>query len=381
MSDTAGLPPRGSFFSVDGARIAFAAIQNLDEAAKHEVLVHLQEELARPEDRSTPYQQRVAKAIAAVREAYAINLATTGDEALSSYRYDKLQQERTDRHDWPPVATVRSWLGVSSWNEVMARCHLPAAPDGDSLQRNWNHAFSLEEAVAAVRECIHDLQHLPSWWEYLHWSGRTDVRRRSGRRPRSQTVFDRLWPEGGWNAALVSAGASTGAGRVDDQGRVSPAGYRYSPETMRKTLRRAAKDLGEQFGGAEFDHWRLRRLNSQKAAGSAPQAIPSRAAFYKRYRTWEAAMADAGLTAVSWETSPNGRGREPYDRALIEEVVREAYSDKGDPFTKTTYRTWRQERIDAGDSRRLPTVETIARRFGGWKTAHEKILGHRRDWW
>lgn len=386
MPDTPSLPPRGSFFSQDGADVVFAAIRTLDESTRQQVLVELQQLMADPDERDTPFHRRVAKAMLAVREAHAINLAVTGSEQLTSYRYDQLQQERMDRHDWPPIATVRSWLAARSWNEVLARCHLPQAPDGDSLQRNWNHAFDPEEAIAAVQQCAQDLDRVPSWWEYLHWSGRTDVRRRPGRRPRSQTVFDRLWPAGGWSAALIASGLAEGddeqtLARVNDDGVVVPAGYRYSPETLRRTLRQAAGELGDSFGASDYDAWRSRQMERRRKRQQPPLAIPSRYVFFKRYRTWVLAMADAGLTAAAWDTSPLGRGRKPFARELLVEIVREAYADVGDPFTKQAYRAWRERQLAAGDRRLLPTVETIARHFGGWKLAHQQILGKPRDWW
>jgi hypothetical protein len=85
-----------------------------------------------------------------------------------------------------PVATVRRWLGVFSWNDVLARCHLPHPPVGDSLERNWNHAYDEHEAVAAVRACAEELKHPPSWWEYVHRSdASTSAAARDGGRARS----------------------------------------------------------------------------------------------------------------------------------------------------------------------------------------------------
>jgi hypothetical protein len=299
MSNTSpSLPPRGELFSTDGASVTYAAIRSLDESQRQRLLAALQEDNAHPDDRDTPFDQRVARAICAVREARGIHLALTGEESLSAADYGRLQQERHDRHDWPPVATVRRWLGVASWDDVLARCHLPHAPVGDSLERNWNHAFDREEAVAAVKACVEELGQVPSWWEYLHWSGRVDVRRRPGRRPRSQTVFDRLWPHGGWRAALAAAGLEDGlaaesVARVGGNGTVVPAGYRYSPEALRRALRQATEELGDNFGAEEYGQWRRRFMDRRRRDGKRILAVPSRAAFYKRYGTWAEAMADA----------------------------------------------------------------------------------------
>jgi hypothetical protein len=84
---------------------------------------------------------------------------------------------------------------------------------------------------------------------------------------------------------------------------------------------------------------------------------------------------------VAWPTSPLGRGRRPFAREELVEIVTEAYAAKGDPFTKAAFAAWRLDRLAAGDRRRLPTVDTVCRHFGGWKEAHLQVVGKPRDWW
>jgi len=150
---------------------------------------------------------------------------------------------------------------------VLHRCHLPAFGDeGDVLKLNWNHAFDDGEAVAAALECARDLEAVPSWWEYLHWARRTGVVRRPGRRPRSRSVFDRLWPHGGFPPAWCRREVidddlqDPQARRVGKQEQVLPAGYRYSRELLRKTLHQAARDLGHPPSAPEYDRWRRGRV-------------------------------------------------------------------------------------------------------------------------
>jgi hypothetical protein len=122
--------PADDWFAHSETVVVWAAFEALPEPLKHQLLVRIQDHLAAPDERATPYDTRVAKSIAAVREAAAVHQAATGQESLSSYAYDQLQRERDD---WPPIATVRRHLGVRTWPEVLLRCYLPAAPEGDEV--------------------------------------------------------------------------------------------------------------------------------------------------------------------------------------------------------------------------------------------------------
>ena len=61
--------PRGLRFADPTADIVWAAIQTLDEAAKHELFGHLRTHLVIPDGRGTMQQAQVAKAVGALREA------------------------------------------------------------------------------------------------------------------------------------------------------------------------------------------------------------------------------------------------------------------------------------------------------------------------
>jgi hypothetical protein len=156
------------WFAQEGASVVWAGIKALPPESLHELQARLGEYLATPDERDGAQAIRVAKAIGAVREAQAIHLAQTGDERMSSYAYERLQDERA-KQDWPPLTTVMRHLGVGSWNEVLHRCHLPEAPAGDEVERSNNHAYSVEEVIDALKECKLELGRVPSLWEYLTW--------------------------------------------------------------------------------------------------------------------------------------------------------------------------------------------------------------------
>ena len=76
--------PRGLRFADPSADIVWAAIQALDEAAKHELLGHLRTHLDIPDARRTMRQAQVAKAVASLREAMEILAARSGGEELTT---------------------------------------------------------------------------------------------------------------------------------------------------------------------------------------------------------------------------------------------------------------------------------------------------------
>src|SRR5579875_2302019 len=85
--------PRGLRFNDPTADVVWAAIQTLDEAAKHEVLGHLRNHLVIPDARRTDDEAKVAKAIGALREAAEI-LSERGEKTeLSTHRYEALRVE------------------------------------------------------------------------------------------------------------------------------------------------------------------------------------------------------------------------------------------------------------------------------------------------
>lgn len=387
MSTPASFHDDSTWFAHGESAVIWAAIQALPEEQLQLLHDEMARRLAYPDDRDGPERQKVARVIAAVREAQQVHEAMTGDERLTSYAYERLQDERPEQ-DWPPARTVARHLGVGSWTEVLHRCHLPEAPEGEEMEHSGNYSYSAQEVVAALQECAKDLGRVPSWWGYICWSRRVDVKRRPGRRPRSQSVFERLWPEGGYYAALQAAGLAEGTddvttrpgGRVNAHGQVVPAGYRYAPATVRAAMRACAEDVQGTPTVSQYTAWRLDQLEADRKHGRALRAIPSVSSFLLRFNTWNEAIADAGLEARSWTTSPLGRGRPPIRREEMQQAMQEALEAKGEPLTKKAYEQWRSERHEAGDTRHLPNVSTICKRFGGWMPAHAQLLGQVRYW-
>ena len=61
--------PAGELFVDPGARAVWAAIIHMEEAIQHQLLAALRDRLSVPEARVNPDQARVARAVAALREA------------------------------------------------------------------------------------------------------------------------------------------------------------------------------------------------------------------------------------------------------------------------------------------------------------------------
>jgi len=176
-------------FEDPAAEAVWAAICALSEGAQHEVCKKLIERLALVEQRPTAQEVRVARAVAALREAADIlgHSATVG-------QYRELRDKHPE-YRWPDDSSIRGWLSDSkSWNEALRAARLDAVPDPHPVSPRGPDLTD-EEIVGAVRECAADLGKSIadlSWSEYLRWSKRAEVRRRAGRRPRSQGPFGRF---------------------------------------------------------------------------------------------------------------------------------------------------------------------------------------------
>jgi hypothetical protein len=229
--------PRGRRFADPSADIVWAAIETLDEAAKHEVFSQLRGHLAVPDARQTDEQARVAKSVAALREPAAILAARGDSDGLSTSKYEALRREdRRRKSEWPPESSIRRFV-AGTWNDALRRAQLEPVVDGDAIVVSLGGRFTREECTAAVRDCSNDLNDpLPGFADYLRWSRRPDVRRRAGRRPASQPPFDRIF--NGWTDVLVAAGLAQpgqvvarrsirgGAGRLDSGGTAARGGPR-----------------------------------------------------------------------------------------------------------------------------------------------------------
>lgn len=283
--------PRGQrqrqLFSDSTAEVVWAAICALDEGLQHEVLRQLRERLAAADIRETPQQQRLARAIAALREA--------ADKQGRSPSVGEYRRLRVDHPEWPPDGSVRRWLG-GSWNTALKRAHLDAERVGDALVEHQGPGFSKDEVTAALREAAEDLASengdgcLPTVTAYLAWARRPDVRRRSGRRPRSLIPFQRLF--GGYLPALVAAGlandeAATGIPRSTASRAAS--GYRYTDAQLFAAMDEVVAcldDEGRLPTVVEYQRLRQEILDAGQAEGRPPRALASWNVFHRRFGSW-----------------------------------------------------------------------------------------------
>lgn len=383
------LPPRGRKFASPEAEVIWAAIERLDEGLKHEVLHHLRFHLGAPEDRVGQDGIRIARATAALREAWTLELTEHGLSPTDpETREIKLTPEAYERHraakpeaQWPPVRSVRRWLG-GDWATALSRAALPVTNHGDALVARLGHKFTHAEMTQAIRDCSTDLGAIPSFGSYIAWSKRPDVLRRPGRRPRSQAPFYERY--GSWANALAAAGLITTKtpGRVVIDGSLRPAGYRYSEEQLVETLREAAKALGGSPRTTAFKRWREETIQESLAEGHQ-RAIPDYGTYLKVYDTWDGALAGAGLPTLGGKaTAKYGSIRKDANARIPEEylrkVLRMAYADVGEPFTTAAYEAWRAERkardAEKGLKERYPIWMTYRKRYGSWPNAKKALL-------
>lgn len=157
--------------------------------------------------------------------------------------------------------------------------------------------LSDEEILEALRSCAADLDKPLveiTWSEYLRWARRPDVRRRSGRRPRSQGPFDRL---GGFRVAKRRAlglgeeeaeAAATGEARADGRG------YGYSEAELFAAADEIIARLDEGAAWPTTTQWpRVRNeiLAEERNAGQPPRAFPAVSVVWQRYGAWDKARA------------------------------------------------------------------------------------------
>jgi hypothetical protein len=159
-------------------------------------------------------------------------------------------------------------------------------------------------------------------------------------------------------------------------GRRIPAGYRYPSSALKEFLVGCAARVGHPPAVGEYTRWRDGELERGLRGGGQLRAIPSRYVFLSRFRSWGGALRAAGLIEQRWD-----RGTA---RAWTSEQMRQAmlgaHQAIGDPLTKHAYETWRRGRAAADRAERFPAAETIASRHGGWKNAHQELLGVPRNW-
>lgn len=71
--------------------------------------------------------------------------------------------------------------------------------------------------------------------------------------------------------------------------------WRYTEETMRETILRAAREIGHAPQVAEFEWWRERQIELAKARGEDLH-LPSPTPYRRRYGNWENALRHFGFS-------------------------------------------------------------------------------------
>jgi hypothetical protein len=370
------LPPRGERFSDPVLDAVWAALMQLEPGLLFEVQAELAEMLAGGHVLSATNEKRL-RASASLRAA-----AKELGHSPTLPEYRSLRQER---RDLALVAdgTLRSWFGLRTWNECLKAAKLAAVPDGDVLVRSLGPALTTDEIIRALRECAEELGYVPGIQAYFAWAKRLDVRKRPGRRPRSQAPFDRLF--GGYLNALTAAQLTDDVGAVEapDSSCVRAGKYFQEDEDIRAALR----EVTELNGGTpprttRYPALREQIIKKSRAKGRL-RTIPALGTIVRRYGTYDQALIDAGLPPLGGRHSASQKGvAKPHcERYSVEEIlaaIRKAYAEVGPPFTVAAYMAWRErELLRARLEKRfleLPHYYVIWKRFGRWARAVRRAL-------
>lgn len=267
-------------FPDPATRVVWAGACALDEASQHDLLRELGRRLAFPNERApmNTREVREARAIAALREA-AEELGRS--PSVNEYRHLR----KTAHPEWPPDGSIRDWLS-GGWNEVLKQAHLEAVPDDAPIVVEGEHAYTKAEIIAALRECAQELGRNPTFNNYLNWARSPEVRKRPGRRPRSQNVFERNF--GGYPPALVAAGLAGADGTGVPMSTLQRSGrnYRWSDGELMAALAEAIDYYEGRFPTCgEYTRYRELRLE-ESADKDAPPRIPAMNGYQRRFGGW-----------------------------------------------------------------------------------------------
>jgi hypothetical protein len=377
-----------SFFTDLGARAVWAAVRELDEGLKHELLDLLAAELALPESRTDPSDVRVARAVSALREAHRKN-EERGREHLEQGDYRSLRAEMGEGLGWPADSSIRRWLG-GGWEYALRSACLPTPDGGVVAIAELGAAYSREECLQAVRDYLAEPGALavPDIHSVINWARRPDVRSRAGRRPRSQSPYDRLF--GSWNAVLsevgvVRAGSPTGAAVGGRESGVSapPRAARYTSEEIYAALREVAGRLEHSPKMHEYFDERLIIFQEEQALGLRPRSMVSSSVILRVFSSWDDALVDAGLSPVQGRRnarrSDQAHNANRYSEEEFLAAIQRAFQKMGHPFTSTAYIGWRRRTLvgpqadgaGSGSSQRIPGFPAITRHFGTWASSCE----------
>ena len=276
----------GRPFKDPAAEVVWAALCVLPDGAQHELAAQLADRLSLLEaDRPGPDHRR-ARGVAALREAARI---LNHSPSVGEYR---ALRDGHPEYGWPPDGSLRRWLSeAGSWNGALVEARLAALPDPQPETEGHGPELSDAEIEAAVAECsvefgkpVAEL----SFSHYLTWSRQPAVRRRPGRRPRSQIPFDRL---GGWREVKrrVIGGDAGDAERAIVAAGADGHGYRYTDEEIFAAAEEIIARLGGKTDWPTIAQWGRERkaiLAEERERGVPPRAIPGAGVLQERFGRW-----------------------------------------------------------------------------------------------
>jgi hypothetical protein len=336
------LPPRRERFADPAARAVWAAIVALPPALQHQILDALRDLLACLDGTST-HETRARHAVVCLRE-----VAEHLGKSPSMFEYRRELVEHPEKR-WLADSTLRSWLG-GSWNDCLRTARLDTVPDGDVMIAQNGPAASAEEIASALQACARELGDVPTISAYYAWARRPDVRVRPGRRPMSQSPFDRVF--GSYYKALVGAGLVNGEAGIPvaRSTMVRLGGYHVGEEQMHAALREVAERLGRSPRAAEYTRAREEIIDESAAAGQ-PRSLPALSTLQKQYGVWDNALTAAGLTPLGGRRTGKAGARgglagPRISNSELLDALRDAWMDVGPPFTSLSYKEWRKQQIE-----------------------------------
>jgi hypothetical protein len=349
---------------------ALAFLLQLDPATQREVLERFDQVLQAEGDTQSRRLRRVAQALHDAKRILG--------KSPSVREYKALRRERP-MEGWPDPRSVTRWLGVRGWNNALVRMRLEPVLDGDEFECTIGPTYSIDEVIRAVRDCAQDLGRPPTLTEYLAWQRRPDIRDRSGRRPASTWVFNRIF--GGFPAARVAAGLVEGDPTTAHPSDLllRTANYRLSDAQILEDMRFAASRISGPLTGTVYDRERRLVYRETRLAGH-PRALVGVGTIYRHFRTWSAALESAGLAERRFVApTPESQRRRRFTNERLLDALSAAQDSLGDGLTHDGYLAWRDEQLDRDpeNSRLLPSSPTIIRRFGTWNQAVERMRSRR----
>jgi len=418
-------PRHGELFSDSAAGAIWAALLTLDVALQHEFLARLQERLAVPVLAGGTHKVRIARLVAATREADGMLLAQasadpvfdpTAPPALTEDAYEKLRKRHRE-FGWPPASTMRSWV-QGGWNDVLSRAMVKTVDGGDAVFMVSNTDYSWEEVAAAVcgfRDYLTEQGHPDptgfGFHDLINWAKLPHVLARAGRRPRSQSPFDNY---GGFLAVKAAAlagepapnaragrgrgsgsrgGSGTEAGRGAGEvggvggsgsggpsprkavrsGHLRPAsGYGYESTELKAALDEvvAYRD-GRVPSATEFISARRDIIAMEQRAGLPARGFPSYNRMLGVAKPWDAVLVTFGYppfreVEVDAQTGRVSVADAPnaIPVADLHAGLLEAFEQRGKPFGRGVYDTYVKDRGRVGPSgKRLPVSPTICARY------------------